>query len=249
MACLLEVFAALHDPRSAHGRRYGLPAVLSLIVVALLAGARNFSQIYAFGQARPGLLARLGFGHPKQVRRPQRRGRPLACPNEDTLANILELLPPAQLNDKFTLWLGRLVGRGASVAAIDGKALRGADEYVLSVFVNDLRQVVWQEDVGDKENELSTLERSLPEILARYPGLRLFTGDAAFCHKSIARELIKAKRDYFLQLKAPHKTDLKLAQDSFRQLRTLPPPARSEEKRGVPRGRSGSPTSCGRTRR
>jgi len=124
-----------------------------------------------------------------------------------------------------------MVKRGAQ-AAIDGKALRGTKDYVLSVFVNDICQVVWQEDVGSKENELSCLERSISAILSNYPNLRLFTGDAAFCHKSIARCLIQAKRDYFLQLKAPHATDVTLAKRAFAQLRETPALAKDVEKRG-----------------
>lgn len=91
---------------------------------------------------------------------------------------------------------------GGQRASIDGKALRGTGDYVLSVFIGDLRQTVWQENVGSKENELSALERSLPVILKRLKEIKLFSGDAAFCHKSIARELARAKRDYILQLKA-----------------------------------------------
>jgi hypothetical protein len=59
-----------------------------------------------------------------------------------------------------------MIVRGA-VAVIDGKALRGTDYYVLSLFVNDLCHVAWQEDIGKKENEQSALERILPAILER----------------------------------------------------------------------------------
>jgi hypothetical protein len=132
-----------------------------------------------------------------------------------------------------------MVARGA-VAAVDGKALRGSQDYVLSVFVNQIGQVAWQEDVGTKENELRALERALPQILKQYPQLKLLSGDAGFCHKSIARMLVKARRNYLLQLKAPHNTDVALARDSFAQLTAAAPPlARSEDKRGAPRGRSG----------
>jgi hypothetical protein len=68
----------------------------------------------------------------------------------------------------------------------------------------------------------------------------MWTGDVMFCHKTIARALVEARRDYFLQLKAPHKTDVAIAKTAFGQLMTLPPLATdSGEKRGVQTGRNG----------
>jgi hypothetical protein len=236
--CLLDVFSTIQSHRDPRGTIYPVCAVLALVLIALLSGCKNPSQIYAFGQAQPQLLPKLGFRPRRRPRRAERKGL-ITAPNEDTIGNILKSISPGELNEKFTLFLGRMVARGA-VAAVDGKALRGSQDHVLSVFVNEIGQVVWQEDVGAKENELRTLERALPRILEKYPQLKLLSGDAGFCHKSIARQLVKARRDYLLQLKAPHGTDLALARDSFAQLTAATPSlARSEDKRGAPRGRSG----------
>ena len=237
-ACLLEVFSSLKSSRDPRGAIYPLAATLALVLIALLSGCKNPSQIYAFAQARPALLPKLGFRPRKRPRKGENKGR-ISAPNEDTLQAILASVDANELNEKLAQFLGRMMRRGER-AAIDGKALRGSDDYVLSVFVNDLCQVAWQEDVGDKDSELKALERALPAILARYPTLKLFTGDAAFCHKAIARELAAARRDYFLQLKAPHETDVALAKDSFAQITSgAPALARSEEKRGALRGRNG----------
>jgi len=235
LTCLLDVFASLKSSRSPRGTRYPLASTFGLVLVAILSGCKNYTQIYVFGKCRPKLLKQLGFHPPKYPRKPESRGR-ITAPNEDTLGSIMASVSTQQLNEGLVEFLSRMVQRG-SQAAIDGKALRGADDYVLSVFVNDLCQVVWQEDVGAKENELSCLERSIEKILECYPHLKLLTGDAAFCHKTIARSLIKAKRDYFLQLKAPHTTDLALAKDAFAQLRRSPARADQVEKRGARAGR------------
>jgi hypothetical protein len=231
LRCLLDVFSSLHCSRDARGKRYELAPTLALVVVATLAGCKNPSQICVFGRSRCGLLGKLGFRPRKRPRRKEDKGK-LTGPNEDTIASILQRLSEAELNRVFALFLSRMVSRGA-VAAIDGKALRGTDDYVLSVFVNDICQVVWQENVGTKENELSALERSLSMILEKYPQIKLFTGDAAFCQKSIVKKLIQAKRDYFLQLKSPHKTDVAIAEDAFAQLRRRPAAAKSAEKRAA----------------
>jgi len=233
---LLDVFSSLTCTRCKRGLLYPLDAMLALILVAVLSGCKNLTQISVFAQNRLGLLKRLGLRPVKYPRKPESKGR-IRAPSEDTLGRILAAVSPSELNEALAGFLARMVGRGAR-AAIDGKALRGADEYVLSVFANDICQVVWQEDVGrDKENELSSLERSLDTVLSRYPNLRLFTGDAAFGHKTIARALIRARRDYFLQLKAPHTGDVKLAEQAFAQLASQPPAAQRVEKRGVRAGR------------
>lgn len=229
---LLDVFASLKSSRAARGTRYPLHSALALVLVAVLGASKNHSQISVFGKSRPKLLKALGFHPPRYS---PKNKHAISAPSEDTLGRILASIAVADLNECLARFLSRMVGRG-SQAAIDGKALRGADDYVLSVFVNDLCQVAWQEDVGSKENELSCLERSISTILSRYPNLRLFTGDAAFCHKSIARALIKARREYFLQLKAPHSGDVAIAEEAFRQLRKTPPSARTVEKRGPREG-------------
>ena len=236
ITCLLEVFAALGDSRKKKGIRFGRVPVLCLTLIALLAGKRNPSQIADFARRRLELLKRLGFEPPKRPRRKDRQGV-IQCPGRITLGRLLAGVDGRQFNQLFARWMCRMLV-GGERACIDGKALRGADQYVLSVFVNGLRQTVWQLDVGDKENELSALERALPEILAHYKEIKLFSGDAAFCQKPIARELAKARRDYILQLKASQPTDFALAQDSFAQITAArPPEARTVEKRGARKGR------------
>jgi hypothetical protein len=47
---LLRALAELPDPRSRHGRRHPLPAILALSTVALLAGARSLYAIAQWGR-------------------------------------------------------------------------------------------------------------------------------------------------------------------------------------------------------
>lgn len=238
-ASLLDTFEKVHDPRSRFGRQYPLPAVLALVVTASLCGAKNPTQIYVFGKRQPRLLRQLGFRPPgKPKHKPDRQI--VRSPNEDTLVYVLGLIDPNQFVQAFSDWVSRMIGStGACAAAVDGKALRGSEHHVLTVFVGDLRLAAWQEGVPAKENEFSAFVRALDTLFARYPGLRLLTGDAMFCQKEIARKIVLARRDYLLQLKAPHTTDQAIAQEAFAQIVALGPAlARSEaEKRG---GRAGA---------
>ena len=50
---MLEAFAKLPDPRSPHGRRHPLPAILALSVAAMLSGARSLYAIFPWGRLQP----------------------------------------------------------------------------------------------------------------------------------------------------------------------------------------------------
>jgi hypothetical protein len=206
---LADVFASIPDPRKPRGVRHPLGALLSLTVVGLLCGAENPEQISRFAANHPDLLAPLGFRPPKRARVASRRGV-IAPPSNDMVARALALVDGAMLNRCLGEWLGRLVAP-REMAAIDGKALRGQGDHVLSVYCPSLAHVLWQEGVGEKENELSALLRILPQLLDMLAKVRLFTGDAGFCHKAVAAILVEKRRDYLLQLKAPHTTDVRLA--------------------------------------
>src|SRR5690348_15476727 len=59
---LLRALEELPDPRSRPGRRHPLPAVLTLAVVAMLAGARSLYAIAQWGREQPEDVVRaLGF--------------------------------------------------------------------------------------------------------------------------------------------------------------------------------------------
>jgi hypothetical protein len=61
-ASLLGALAAVPDPRSRHGRRHPLPAVLALARVAMLCGARSLYAIAQWGREHAAAVVRtLGF--------------------------------------------------------------------------------------------------------------------------------------------------------------------------------------------
>lgn len=222
---------SIHDSRDARGRRHPLHALLGLIVVGLACGCQSVEGIEAFGAANPDLLRDLGFRPTAKPRRAERRGA-IVPPSNDTLVRCAALVGARRLNEALAAWLSDLALEGAA-ASVDGKALGGSGEGLLSLFVGELNMAVWQEPLGAKASELKTLERTLPTLLARFENLKLFTLDAGFCHKTVARALVDAKRDYLMQLKSPHGTDLRQAREALSAAaRAGKPLARSVEKRG-----------------
>src|SRR5258708_16214086 len=59
---LLRALAAVPDPRSRHGRRHPLPAVLALATAAMLCGARSLYASAQWGREQPAeVVWTLGF--------------------------------------------------------------------------------------------------------------------------------------------------------------------------------------------
>jgi len=110
---LLRALAQVPDPRSRHGRRHALPAVLTLAVVAMLSGARSLYAIAQWGREQPEDVVRaLGFT----------RG---CTPGVATLHRVFKALDVAAFERQVAYWAQAALGNRGKAIASDGKALRG----------------------------------------------------------------------------------------------------------------------------
>jgi DDE family transposase len=112
---LLRALAEVPDPRSRHGRRHPLPAILALATVAMLCGARSLYAIAQWGREHPPEVVRaLGF-----TRQP--------TPGGATLHRVFKALDVDRFERVLAQWAQAALGdRGQGEAiALDGKALRG----------------------------------------------------------------------------------------------------------------------------
>jgi DDE_Tnp_1-associated len=110
---LLRALAAVPDPRSRHGRRHPLPAVLALATVAMLCGARSLYAIAQWGREQPEAVVRtLGF-----TRQP--------TPGVATLHRVFKALEVDVFETALAHWAQAALGGRGEAIAIDGKALRG----------------------------------------------------------------------------------------------------------------------------
>ena len=110
---LLRALGEVPDPRSRHGRRHPLPAVLALARVALLCGARSRYALAQWGREPPEAVVRtLGFTR-QQTRSVATLQRVCKALDADVFETVLATGAQAALD-----------GRGEAIA-IDGTALRG----------------------------------------------------------------------------------------------------------------------------
>lgn len=110
---LLAAFRQVPDPRSPHGRRHPLPAVLALATAAMLSGARSLYAIAQWGRLQPPeVLQALGFSR-------------TTAPCVATLHHVFKRLDSDAFETAVRQWALATLGEEQTAIAIDGKALRG----------------------------------------------------------------------------------------------------------------------------
>ena len=115
---LIEVLGRVRDPRSAHGKRHPLGAILGLAVCAMLCGARSLYAISQWGRDQGQEVSEaLGFTRER-------------TPCVSTLHQVFSRLDREAFEGVLGQWLQErgLPERGLSegeAMAIDGKRLRG----------------------------------------------------------------------------------------------------------------------------
>jgi hypothetical protein len=190
---LHTALATVPDPRSRKGRLHPLRAILSLTVVATLAGCKSLDAIAQFGRDRGTALAHaLGFT----------RGK---TPNKSCLSKLFRRLDVAALEEALGRWiLGRLQHHGWDAIALDGKTARGSADgdvpgvHLLTAYVPAAAAVLKQVRVDAKTNE----HKAALKLLGVLPvGGKVVTGDAMFTHRDFAQEVRDQGGDYLLIVK------------------------------------------------
>jgi hypothetical protein len=192
---LLEALATVPDPRSRHGRRFPLAAVLSLVALGLLVGRRSLDAILQlrkdYGDALP-----LALGFPR-----------CRFPSASALSRLLARLDPAAVEAALAAWVRpRLPPDAAATVAIDGKALRGSRDgvvpghHLVAAYAPAAKAVLAQLRVDPKTNE----HKAALELLGILPPLKgaVVTGDALFCQRDVCAKVIAAGGHYVLTVKA-----------------------------------------------
>lgn len=216
--CLYDYFASIPDPRSPLGRRHPLPAVLTLVAVATLCGARSLEAIAQFARDRDDEFAfLLGFTRAD-------------TPCKASLSNLLRRLDVERFEDALSRWIADGLGdRPPGQIAIDGKTLRGSADgstlavHLLAAYAAENEAVLAQLRVDRKTNE----HKAALELLRILPlEGTVVTADAMFTHRDFAQAVLDGGGDYILPVKDNQPTllaDVTLAFETPEGL--SPPPA------------------------
>lgn len=242
ITCLFDAFCQIDDPRKARGVRHPYSSLLALSFLGLLcrqtdmAGLRRWAEDHWKALKEP-----LGFT----------RKEP---PHATTIGRAVARFSLEQLRDVFARWVVSIAGPLAAVTvAADGKTSKqghdadGDPIHMLNIFAHELGLCLAQFPVtGGKPTEPQALKHGLRELLEHYPFIRLFTGDALFTQRPLARVLLGADRDFLFAVKDNQPELLEAVLTSFRDAATREPDAKSAEKKGANSTPDGSGWSKGR---
>jgi hypothetical protein len=194
---LLEALADVPDPRSRHGRRHPLLAVLSLTVLAMLRGCKGPTAISQFGRDHGTDLAHaLGFRRSK-------------TPAPSCLCELYSAIDAVAFEAALARWMAaRLpppaLGAAKQPVSLDGKTLRGSrdgevpGQHLLSAYAHEHRAVLAQIRVDAKTNE----HKAALELLGILPVRgRVVLGDAMFCQRDLCQQIVDQGGDYLFTVK------------------------------------------------
>ena len=178
---LIEVLGRVPDPRSVHGKRHPLGAILGLAVCAMLCGARSLYAISQWGRDQGQEVSEaLGFTRQR-------------TPCVSTLHQVFSRLDREAFERELGQWLQeRGLSEGEAVA-IDGKALRGihGDQlpgvHLVAAYAHQAGIVVGQQAVGEKRNELDAVAGLLGQLDLQG---RVITGDAQFTQRVVCQRVV-----------------------------------------------------------
>jgi hypothetical protein len=226
---LLAAFRHIDDPRKPRGVRHQFEAILGLTFLGLLCRQTDFAGLRRWAQDHwQTLKGPLGFT----------RNDP---PHATTISRVIAKFSLEQFRRAFALWLVHVPDVTADVAvAVDGKTSKqghdadGDPIHMLNVFTHELGLCLAQFPVTDgKPTEPQTLKAALAELLEHYPFIRIFTADALFTQRPLAKVILEAGRDFVFTVKDNQPDLLEALQTSFRGAESRSPDAETVDKKGA----------------
>lgn len=187
-ASFVEHFSELKDPRIERKKLYALPAILVLVVCAMISGAEGWEDIAAFGRSKLDWLRRFI---------PLKNG----VPSHDCIAYVISRLDPKCFSDCFARWTEDVREKTqGEVIAVDGKSARGSQNrkrsknplHMVSAWATANRLVLGQEATEEKSNEITAIPKLL-EVLKLHGCI--VTIDAMGCQREIAEQIVNQGTD------------------------------------------------------
>lgn len=191
---LVECFAEVVDPRVERTKLHALSDILTLAVLAVIAGAEGWEDIEEFGHSKHRWL--------KQYL-PLENG----IPSHDTISRVFRSLKPREFDGALVEWMSTLHEQlGFQQIAIDGKTSRRSHDrsslrdalHLVSAWSVANQFVLGQEATDAKSNEITAIPKLLQ--LLELKGA-LVTIDAMGCQREIAAKIVEGGGDYVLAVK------------------------------------------------
>jgi hypothetical protein len=227
---LLELLRTAPDPRGKN-TRFRIGPVLSIVAMALLAGARQIAEVARFAtRLKPMQRADLGLPLKKGTK------RFYEVPTYDVFYAVLTRMDPEPFAALLSGWLAGQAGVLPGALALDGKMIRDIIGVVSLVEVEDGSPVAMA--VMDQKEQTERCElKAAQSLLAALPSLdgKTVTADSLHCQKETAQLIVGKGGEYLLQIKANQPALLEHARKLTGAPPFLPkPPSGTDESRSAP---------------
>jgi predicted transposase YbfD/YdcC len=208
--------ATVPDRRKRRGRRYPLPPLLALAVLAKLAGHSRLEALADWAKLRARDLARL-FG----LQRP-------TMPHQSTWSRILgQAVDPLALEQALHTFFhppaAEAPPRGSIILVVDGKTLRGTiplgqtqGVHLVAAYLPEQGVVLLQLAVDRKANEIVVVPTLLAQLDLQGT---VVVGDALQTQRAVSAQIVEAGGDYLWFVKENQPTLLAEIEELF-----TPPP-------------------------
>ena len=191
---LVDCFTEIIDPRIERTKQHLLTDILSLSVLAVIAGAEGWEDIEDFGRQ-------------KQVWLQQFLRLPNGIPSHDTISRVFRRLKPGAFDAALREWMESLhESLGLTLIAIDGKTVRRSHDrrslktalHLVCAWSVANHLVLGQRATDVKSNEITAIPELLKLLVLKGA---LITIDAMGCQKQIAQQIVDGGGDYVLAVK------------------------------------------------
>lgn len=191
---VIQHFQAIEDPRVDRTKRHSLMAIITIAILAVLAGADSFVAIETYGKAKQAWLEKF-------------LDLPNGTPSHDTFARVLAALEPGELQASFLSWVSSISEKlSIELIHIDGKTAKGSYDregklkalHSVSAWSSEYGLVLGQQKVDGKSNEITAVPLLLQ--LLNLKGA-VVTLDAMGTQTAIAAQIKQAEGEYVLALK------------------------------------------------
>ncbi len=158
---LLDEIKHLDDPRTKREPKHLLIDIVTIAILATLAGADSMSAVETYGKAKEKWLSTF-------------LELPHGIPSHDTFSRVFGRIDPEQFNRFFQRWIEHITAQLAiKLIHIDGKTLRGSYDresqlkalHSVSAWASEHQLVLAQTRVDAKSNEITAIPQLL-ELLA-----------------------------------------------------------------------------------
>jgi hypothetical protein len=200
---LLDYIDQVVDPRNARGVRHPVGAMLKIALLAIISGIKCVEHMGVYASENwEELQEELGFQH-------------WHPPDGETFRLLLSRLESNVLTRAFENWMSDLLKEKTFDVALDGKACRGViaegkpagkGVQLLNVFAHDLQVVLTQWPLESKKGESTVAKTNMGNLIKKYPGIRLLTGDAGLAGRNLCQTIINYKKDYLIRIKGNQET-------------------------------------------